>query len=184
MKRTICLALCLLFLLPLGVFAATEPGCSHRYSSWSAIDGQTHSAACDLCGAVTERPHEFEEVWSTDAKHHMHRCSYCDQTADLGEHTFPDAWEGDEVNHIRLCTVCQVVGQSRDHSWDEGTVRRRAGLFKDGSREYTCTVCSFVRTQTLPAHRVPGIILVSMLGLALLAGATLLVLRRLKIKRK
>lgn len=103
--------------------------------------------------------------------------------ADVQAHTWPENWEGDSVNHIRLCTVCQMAGESRDHSWDGGKTMRIAGLFTNGSRHLTCTVCGYVRTDTLPAHKTLGIVLVCVLGFSLLTDATLLTLRFIKKKR-
>lgn len=181
--RLFCL-LTVLLVLPLPVLAAGEADeCSHTYAGWAQLDGESHTAACTLCGKTVTAAHAYEEFWSTTASEHTHKCGLCGYTAEGQAHSWPDAWEGDALSHIRLCTVCQVAGQSREHSWDAGKTLRMAGLFRSGKRQYTCTVCSYVRTDSLPAHKALGIVLVSVLGTAALAAAVFFILRAIKKKR-
>ena len=181
--RFFCFSLVLL-LLPLCVLAAEEDTeCVHIVSAWEAADETTHTAVCTLCGDTVVKVHEYSEYWKVTATEHRKECLVCGYTTEAAAHTLPDTWEGDEVNHIRLCTVCQVGGESRDHLWDKGETLRPAGLFRDGQRRFTCSVCGFARTERLPAHRTLGIILVSVMGTAVLAAAVFFILRMTKKKR-
>lgn len=168
-----------LLLLPLCVLAAEEEAeCAHIVAAWEAADETTHTALCALCGDTVVKAHEYSDFWKVTATEHRRECLLCGYTTEAAAHILPDTWEGDEVNHIRLCTVCRVGGESRDHLWDKGDTLRPAGLFRDGQRSFTCSVCGFVRTDRIPAHKSLGIVLCALLCLALLAVPTFLLIRR------
>ncbi len=59
------------------------------------------------------------------------------------------AWtEKDDNNHIRTCSVCFLL-EEKSHSWDNGKVTTPATCKDEGVKNYTCSVCSGTKTETI-----------------------------------
>lgn len=68
-------------------------------------------------------------------------------------HTFSDDWTSDETNHWHVCTGenCNAVSGKAAHEWDSGVVEIPSECGKTGTIKYTCTVCGYHKTETMPA---------------------------------
>lgn len=64
------------------------------------------------------------------------------------EHTYKE-WEHDDDMHWSVCTTCGN-GTIGVHCYGEGVVTKPATEESTGTMEYTCSVCGYVRTETIP----------------------------------
>ena len=133
---------------------------------------------CDKCGAdmpeEPEPPHEhtFSDAWTSDGSGHWHAatcehkdeisgfashnfvegvCSVCGYVAPH-EHTFSDEWTSDESGHwhAATCEHTDVTSGFAAHEWDDGGVVKEPTCAAEGERVYTCTVCGYERTESIP----------------------------------
>ena len=56
----------------------------------------------------------------------------------------------DEKTHKRVCSADASHVQTGEHTWDAGTVVKRATATAEGSKKYTCTVCGGTKTVVIP----------------------------------
>lgn len=72
----------------------------------------------------------------------------------IGEHVheYGTEWNYDDNNHWKLCSQdeCNAETEKAAHTWGEPTVTE-AEVGKEGSRVYTCTVCSATKKEIIPA---------------------------------
>ncbi len=55
----------------------------------------------------------------------------------------------DDTTHQATCTTCAAVLATEEHSWDEGTVTTEPTEETEGVRAFTCTACTFARTEAI-----------------------------------
>ena len=133
---------------------------------------------CDNCGEdMPDEPtppheHTYSEEWTSDESGHWHAatcehkdeisgfashdfvsgvCSVCGYAAPH-EHTFSDEWTSDESGHWHAAT-CEHTGVTSgfaSHEWDGGEVVKEPTCTAEGERLYTCTVCGYERTESIP----------------------------------
>jgi hypothetical protein len=84
-------------------------------------------------------------------------CTVCGDTrtepvAKTPDHEFGD-WTPDNegVNHTRSCACGE--SESAQHTFGAGVVTKYANHLEEGTVTYTCTVCGFERTNTVPKTR-------------------------------
>ena len=73
--------------------------------------------------------------------------NYVDPTTHT--HSFDAAWQYDESNHWKAC-VCGETGGTAAHTFD-AVITTPPTTDHDGVKTYTCTVCGFTKTETIPA---------------------------------
>ena len=182
MKHLLRIICCLAVVCLLSPAALADTSCAHSFAGWED-SGETHRAACTLCGETVEAAHTYEEYWTVDGEAHSHRCVYCGHAAEAEAHTWPEAWEADASGHYRLCTVCHTGGQSQDHSFGEAELVKWPLLYRTGRREQTCTVCGYRYGEAVPPLKTLRIVLFCLLGTAVLTAATVFTIRIIKNKR-
>ena len=65
-------------------------------------------------------------------------------------HSFGD-WEmADAEKHKRVCANDSDHVEYSTHSWDGGTVTKKATTGEEGVKTYTCTVCKGIKTEVIP----------------------------------
>lgn len=73
--------------------------------------------------------------------------------ADGGEeahtHTFGDEWKSDENSHWKECQ-CSVKSEETAHSFGDWNIIKEATINEEGTKERSCTVCSFKQTENIP----------------------------------
>lgn len=133
---------------------------------------------CDNCGEdMPDEPtppheHTYSEEWTSDESGHWHAatcehkdeisgfashdfvsgvCSVCGYVAPH-EHTFSDAWTSDESGHwhAATCEHTSVTSGFASHKWDGGQTVTEATCTAEGEMLYTCTVCGYERTESIP----------------------------------
>ena len=66
-------------------------------------------------------------------------------------HQYPNTWQKNDTQHWRVCTVSGCgIQETGNHVWDGGKVTSTASCYQTGTRTYTCTVCGYTRTETIP----------------------------------
>gem|GEM_PF-6195733 len=66
-------------------------------------------------------------------------------------HKTVSAWKKDSSNHWKVCSTCGETLNKSEHTFDDGSVQRAATCTSGGTTRYTCTVCGYTKTQTVPA---------------------------------
>lgn len=130
--------------------------CNHSYSSWSSVDGTSHTRSCsscgnketvkhsfsnacdtkcDSCGYTRETTHNYKTTWSSNGSKHWHECSVCKDKQDAADHVpGPAATE----TTPQICTVCQrvlVEAVGHTHTYDSTWGNDANGHWR------TCTSC-------------------------------------------
>ncbi len=67
------------------------------------------------------------------------------------EHSWNTEWSKDETGHWKTCSGCNEISDKAAHTWDDGTVAKEATCTVDGEKKYSCTVCGYEKTETIPA---------------------------------
>lgn len=85
-----------------------------------------------------------------------------DTPAPEHQHQWSAAWNKDESYHWHDCSAegCHITDNSQKdgyakHDWDGGTVTKAATATETGTMTYTCKVCGYIRTETLPVLPAP-----------------------------
>lgn len=72
--------------------------------------------------------------------------------ADGGEeahtHTFSDEWNSDENSHWKEC-LCGVKSEEAVHSFGEWKITKEATINEEGTKERSCTICSFKQRENI-----------------------------------
>ncbi len=93
------------------------------------------------------------EPTCTEAGEKTYTCIVCDEEkteviASTG-HTYGE-WEmDDEENHKNKCSCGDIIKEA--HTWDDGVVSKAPTETEPGVKTYTCEVCSFTKTEEIPA---------------------------------
>ena len=68
-------------------------------------------------------------------------------------HTISEEWsfDNDYHWHAASCNIAEHNADRAAHMWDAGVVTTPATATADGEKKYTCTVCGFIRTESIPA---------------------------------
>ena len=92
-------------------------------------DGETRYT-CVICG--------YESIRKTPALAH--------------NHTYSDAWSSDEYVHWYAADCGHDIKVNLAvHNWDNGTVITAPTEESEGQTKYTCVICGFEKTETIPA---------------------------------
>ena len=137
MKKT--LVLLLTFALLFSMLALLSSCNTHECSfatNWS-YDDVNHWRECvgEECVEISEKAaHVWDNACDTS-------CNTCGQTRTT-EHVWDNACD----------TSCNTCGQTRttEHVWNAGEITTKPTQEADGVKTYTCTSCSFTRTEPVP----------------------------------
>lgn len=147
--------------LPTGVAGATIVlSCSHTYNAWSKTDENNHSRSCSACGHVDSVAH----TWNTGSVTRQPTCKAEGETrytcTDCGavkteilpksdSHSYGAPQKADQQNHKQTCSVCGKTNTA-EHTWNAGSVTRKATCKTEGETRCTCTGCGAVKTEPIP----------------------------------
>lgn len=147
--------------IPTGVAgAAVTVSCSHVYGAWGKTDEGSHSRSCSACGHVDTVAH----AWNAGSVTRQPSCKAEGETTytctacgavkkeilpKTDSHSYGAPQKADQQNHKQTCTVCGKVNTA-EHTWNSGSVTRKATCKAEGQTTYTCTVCSAVKTESIP----------------------------------
>lgn len=66
-------------------------------------------------------------------------------------HTPGNEWKNDAANHWKLCSECGEKVNEAAHTFNTGVITTPATETTTGVKTYTCTVCKYTKTETIPA---------------------------------
>jgi M6 family metalloprotease-like protein len=147
-----------------------EPSHTHSYPDRWTSDETEHWRECE-CGERSERAAHQEErlpgiepTCSLPGKTEGSRCAVCEKIliaqTEIPErkHKISDEWSYGtyyeaELGHWHECTNdnCDDLFDLEPHTMDGGVVTTPPTSSKPGVRTYTCEVCKWSRTETIPA---------------------------------
>ena len=125
----------------------------HTYDNDSDVE-------CNICGeirevhicswnsgTVTKQPTCKEEGVKT------YTCTACNATktesiAKATTHTYGNWVKVNDSTHKHTCTVCSKE-ETANHSWNSGSVTKKATCKEEGVKTYTCTVCKETKTEAI-----------------------------------
>lgn len=144
-----------------------ESTCSnqgHSYGPWKKISETQHSRTCTVpdCGYEDKQNHTWNSGTVTKpanckeegVKTHTCTAQGCGDTKeekiDKTAHTYGDWKDAGNGKHSRTCTVtiCGNV-ETKDHTWNSGTVTKKASCKEAGEKTYTCTACGLKKTEPI-----------------------------------
>lgn len=143
-------------------------------------DGLTEGSICSVCQTVLKAQetisalgHDWDEGIISEEPtctgngvitYTCHRCQITKKEAiDPTGHT-EQIIPGKEATCVesgltdgKKCSVCGAILEEQqvipvtEHTWDEGTVQKKATCTEDGQLSYTCTYCHTTKNETIPA---------------------------------
>ncbi len=78
----------------------------------------------------------------------------CNKTAtksvkiNCATHSYGAYTKVNDSTHSRTCSVCGNV-ETKNHTWNNGTVTKNASCKEAGNKKYTCTVCNAEKNETI-----------------------------------
>lgn len=131
----------------------------HKYGSWTKVNDTTHKHTCSVCskeetanhtwngGSVT-KPASCKE---TGVK--TYTCTACNATktesiAKTTTHSYGNWTKVNDTTHKHTCSVCSKE-ETANHTWNNGTVTKKATCKEAGVKTYTCTACNATKTESI-----------------------------------
>ncbi|MBQ7761511.1 MAG: leucine-rich repeat domain-containing protein [Clostridia bacterium] len=68
------------------------------------------------------------------------------------EHSFNEAWTSDATGHYHdaSCEHTELISNKAPHTFGEAEIVSQASCTENGLKKYTCTVCQYVKEETIP----------------------------------
>lgn len=138
----------------------TDPLGHQADKDWH-YDETNHWHLCSRCGEIIEQAeHEFGEgivtaPTCTEKGYTTHTCSVCgysyqDSVTAATGHQSDGTWQSDETSHWHHCSVCGEDYDSAKHLFGDPLVTKESTYDEAGSQSFTCSVCGYVKTESLP----------------------------------
>ena len=142
----------------------------HKFDgAWTKVDGTNHKRTCSTCTdgtpAVETKAHTWgawTETTPADCKNNGEEKRVCTANCGAfetktipatGNHGYQTWTKVDNEKHTAVCSGCGGFPVTKDHTWDNGTVKTPAGCDKDGEMLFTCTAngCGATKTAVISA---------------------------------
>lgn len=133
---------------------------THTFDTWKS-DSDLHWKECGCGQKDTAASHNFgdwmvtKEATATAEGSKSRTCVECgyQETATIPmvtphNHTF-GGWKSNATSHWKECS-CGQKDSNASHSFGDWTVTKEASTSAEGSRYRTCSVCSYMQTETIP----------------------------------
>ena len=133
---------------------------NHVFGNLTAVDATNHKDTCSVCHKEITESHSWDNGKVTKPATCKEEgvktitCTGCkysktekiDKTTD---HSY-GAWQKiDENTHKHICSVCSKE-ETAAHSWNSGSVTKKATCKEEGEKTYTCTGCKTTKTEVIP----------------------------------
>lgn len=142
-----------------GASATITVSCSHSYGGWTKVNDTNHKRICSLCqnaetanhswnsGTVTKRPTCKETGTKTFA------CTTCnasktESVIKTSNHQYSSWTKANDTTHKRTCTACSKE-ETANHTWNSGSVTRKATCKESGVKTFTCTGCNATKAEVI-----------------------------------
>ena len=135
-----------------------------RYDANWFADVSSHWQECTVCGKEKNKEkHTWnsgvitQEATTTTAGIKTYTCTVCEKKKYENipiiphKHNYSSVWSGDDVYHWHACDSCAETNAKSEHLWNDGIVTLPATKTSTGLKSYTCTVCDYIKTETIPA---------------------------------
>ena len=147
--------------------ASIPTGDAHVFGAWETKDDESCTRTCTLCGKETETKYHYfvadasrsVEPTCGAAGHTTWVCADChfektEELPQLPEHRWgltgneQSFWHsvGVDKPHERVCPDCGLV-ETGAHTWNSGTVTKKATCAEEGVKTFSCTVCDATYTE-------------------------------------
>ena len=135
-----------------------------RYDANWFADVSSHWQECTVCGKEKNKEkHTWnsgvitQEATTTTAGIKTYTCTVCEKKKYENipiiphKHNYSSVWSGDDVYHWHACDSCAETNAKSEHLWNDGIVTLPATKTSTGLKSFTCTVCDYIKTETIPA---------------------------------
>lgn len=80
-------------------------------------------------------------------------CTTCsatktEDTAKTTDHKYGSWTKVNDATHKHTCSICQKE-ETANHSWNSGSVTKKATCKEEGVKTYNCTACNTTKTETI-----------------------------------
>ncbi|MGI6782380.1 MAG: hypothetical protein ACOX56_06160 [Acholeplasmataceae bacterium] len=163
-KLLIVLLAALVFVLVSCDDTTPDPEHTHNIGSEWKTSETEHWKVCDGCDELFEKAaHTFDEgvvtkaATETETGTKKFTCTVCgyEKTEVIPKlehtHTYSTDWTSDATHHWHASTCGhEVVADKAAHTFDAGVVTKAATETETGTKKFTCTVCGYEKTETIP----------------------------------
>lgn len=121
---------------------------SHSYGTEYSKNAEKHWLECSGCGAKKSSAYHTPGAPATETEDQV--CTVCGYiiVPSLGHTHDYNTGKNDENNHWNEC-ACGDKADVAAHTWDDGVVTREATYDEEGEKTYTCSVCSYTKTESI-----------------------------------
>lgn len=134
----------------------------HSYGPWKKIGDTQHSRTCTVqgCGHEEKQNHAWDggtvtkkpSCTQTGVTTYTCTAQGCGATKTESiakdKHSYGEWKDTGNGNHTRTCTACKDP-QTAEHTWNSGSVTKKASCKEEGIKTYACTVCNAKKTEAI-----------------------------------
>lgn len=132
---------------------------THKYGDWVKVSDATHKHICSVCQKEETVSHNWDKgtpVKVANCKEggqDKFTCTGCgdtrtEDTPKTDVHKYGGWVKVNDTTHKHICSVCQKE-QTGNHTWNGGTVTKKATCKAEGVKTFTCTGCGLSRTEKI-----------------------------------
>ena len=151
--------------------------CDKRVEETSHIYDNECDTSCNVCGYIRSVTHMYASEWTSNKNEHWHTCSICggkdrvlrhepgpeatEESPQLcivcdyelnpvkpHEHKYVGDYITDAGDHWMVCK-CGEISAKEAHTYADGVVVKEPTKEEIGEKQYTCTVCAYVKKAEL-----------------------------------
>lgn len=132
----------------------------HVFGNLTAVDSNNHKDTCSVCQKEITQAHKWDGGKVTkpatckEEGEKTLTCTGCKYSKTeiiekLTTHTYSSWQNVDAENHKHICSVC-AKEETAAHTWNSGTVTKKATCKEEGELTITCTGCGATKTEVIP----------------------------------
>ena len=136
---------------------------THDFSSGWLGNANEHWKSCEICHEESDKQnHDWDDgvvitqptTSATGVKEYT--CNTCGklkkEEIPIIPHVceFESEWSNNDTDHWYACNKCDKVKDKAEHTWDKVVVTLPATTTQDGVKQFTCSVCSSIKTEIIP----------------------------------
>ena len=131
----------------------------HKYGNWTKVNDTTHKRTCSVCSKEETANHSWnggsitKQPTCKEAGVKTYTCTACNATktesvAKTTDHKYGSWTKVNDTTHKHTCSVCSKE-ETANHTWNSGTVTKKATCKEAGVKTYTCTACNATKTESV-----------------------------------
>ena len=132
---------------------------NHSYGAWTKVNDTTHKSTCSVCSDVKTASHNWNSGTVTkkatckETGVKTYTCTACNATktetiAKTTDHKYGSWTKVNDTTHKHTCSVCSKE-ETANHSWNGGSVTKKATCKEAGVKTYICTACNATKTEAI-----------------------------------